>query len=882
MNDEPLAVLIVDDEPDHRELIRDVLVHAFPQVDVAEADTAAGALAELARRQYQAVILDYMLPDANALQVLPHLFASHPDVTVIVTTARGDEEVAAAAVRGGAADYLVKENLAARLPLSLQQGLEAAKLRRQARLAEEHIAHLNSVLRAIRNVDQLITRERDRDTLLQRACELLVAERGYDVAGVVLLDEQRRPVALFHAGLGEAEAELRARIESGQWPDYALGALAHPGELFVSPPHQRGPAPARFDTSAVFSMALVGNAHVYGFFGVALSPELSGDTDERALFAEMAEDLGFALRNLEIEAARARATDDLAQLNRLYQALVEIADIIVRTPDREQILREACRLAVERGGFAMSWIGFLEPDGKVRPVVHWGREEGYLSEIKINVQSPLYSHGPAARAIAEGRYIISDFTDSAEAPPWSREARRRGYRSVGAFPLPVGGRRGVFVLYSDQADLFSELRVQLLQTLAIDLAVALDALLVEQQRHEAEEALRQSEEQLRIIIEKAPVGITLRRGRKLLYVNPTLLRLLGYDRLEDIPGQDLLSLYAPEIHEMILQRIAARDVGEIAPQVYDIPCLTRDGRRVQTHIEVATISLRDGPASMGFHVDLSERVRMEEDLRREIGERKQAQELLLVQQADLRRLATQLGLVEERERRRVAGELHDYVVQLLAAAKLKLGLTKRADDLESYRSLLDDVEGIIQQALSRSRSLMYELTTSALYEIGFKEAVVALVHQYEERSGVAFTSHDDDQDKPLDKDVQVVLFQALRELLTNVTTHAHAAHAQVDMARDGSQFLLTVRDDGVGFDPVAAHAGDQPVSGFGLFSIRQRLRPFGGTMQVESAPGRGTKVVLQVPLQGATPQGPATPLQDTQDREADARERAETEVGSPV
>lgn len=1034
MEEGPLTVLIVDDEPDHRELIRDALEHSSLTVDIAEAGNAAEALAELGRRPYQGVILDYMLPDGDALQLLPRILEAQPDLTVIVTTARGDEEIAAAAIRGGAADYVVKgANLAARLTLSLEQGLEAAGLRIRARQSEQHIAHLNSVLRAIRSVNQLITKEHDRNKLLQGVCDVLIAERGYEAAGVALVgddgwptdlfqagldaveaslrryigaghwpdyflgarqnpgqlyvspphqrwpepsdfdnravffmaitydgrvygylgaalapeltdnpderglftamagdlgfamhnldveaerargeqlishlnavlrairnvnqlitkerdhdrlaqgtcdllisergyeavgialvDEQQRPLGLFNAGFGPMQAQLRDHIEAGQWPEYVVGSMAHPDELFVSPPHQRGPEPDRLDAFTILCMGIRHDGKVYGYCGVALSPELADDVEERALFMELVGDLGFALHGLEMDSARVRAEEDLTQLNRLYQALIEISDVIVRVRDRDEILRQTCRIAVERAGLAMAWIGFLEPDGSVPPVAHWGHEDGYLTALHIDVNDPRFGRGPVGRSITEGRYVIADIAHDEMMEPWREEALKRGYRAVGAFPLRMSAQQGMFILYAAQPDFFDERRVQLLQTLAIDLGVALDALQHEEQRRQAEEALRSSEARLRLVIEKAPVGIVTRRGHKLLYVNPTMLQRLGYERMEDIPGQEVFSLYAPEVHDMMRQRIDARDAGEPVSPTYDIPCLTRDGQRLLTHLDVSKIELPDGPASVAFHTDLSARVQMEDDLRREIAERKQAQELLLVQQADLRLLATELGLAEERERRRVATELHDYVVQLLAAAKLKLGMIGRTEAAAPYLELLRDVEGILQEALSRSRSLMYELTSSALYEIGFAEAVAALVRQYRDRSGIDLVLHDDEQDKPLEKDVQVMLFQALRELLSNIVTHAQATEAEVDMAREDSSLRITVRDNGVGFDPVAVRAGDQPESGFGLFSIRQRLRHFGGTMQVESAHGKGSTITLVAPLQGATPKGPSAPLQ---------------------
>ena len=97
----------------------------------------------------------------------------------------------------------------------------------------------------------------------------------------------------------------------------------------------------------------------------------------------------------------------------------------------------------------------------------------------------------------------------------------------------------------------------------------------------------------------------------------------------------------------------------------------------------------------------------------------------------------------------------------------------------------------------------------------------------------------------MDEHVRVVLFQCLRELLINGARHARVDKAQVSIGQHGSFVRVTVSDDGVGFDPGASVATDH---GFGLFSIRERLKHLGGRMEIVSAPGQGTRVTLEAPI----------------------------------
>jgi signal transduction histidine kinase len=123
-----------------------------------------------------------------------------------------------------------------------------------------------------------------------------------------------------------------------------------------------------------------------------------------------------------------------------------------------------------------------------------------------------------------------------------------------------------------------------------------------------------------------------------------------------------------------------------------------------------------------------------------------------------------------------------------------------------------------------------------------------LTEQTQKQHGILPEFRDDRQPKPLDEDIQVLLFQAVRELLVNVAKHAQAQSVKVTIRRDGSDIQIIVEDDGVGFDafPIGSHWSE--IKGFGLFSIRERLDHFGGQLKIKSEPGHGTRVTLVAPL----------------------------------
>jgi signal transduction histidine kinase len=133
--------------------------------------------------------------------------------------------------------------------------------------------------------------------------------------------------------------------------------------------------------------------------------------------------------------------------------------------------------------------------------------------------------------------------------------------------------------------------------------------------------------------------------------------------------------------------------------------------------------------------------------------------------------------------------------------------------------------------------------------LGFEAALDWLVRQTRQRYGLSADFNGDGKTKPMDNDVRFLLFQAVRELLVNVTKHAKANNVTVSTKRMGNEIWVRVEDDGVGFDVSQTISHDYKTGGFGLFSIRERLGHIGGHLEIESRPGLGTQVTLTAPIE---------------------------------
>ncbi len=240
--------------------------------------------------------------------------------------------------------------------------------------------------------------------------------------------------------------------------------------------------------------------------------------------------------------------------------------------------------------------------------------------------------------------------------------------------------------------------------------------------------------------------------------------------------------------------------------------------------------------------------RVNEELRNEITERKKAEEKLLIYQKQLRSLASELSLAEERLRRRIATNVHDHVGQNLAISKIKIESLRESVASPELAEDLDEIRDLISQTIESTRSLTFELSPPVLYELGFEAAVEWLVRQTRQQHGLSTEFKGDGQTKPLDNNVRILLFQAVRELLVNVAKHAQARNVTVSTRRVGNEIRVSVEDDGVGFDISQTGSYDYKTGGFGLFSIRERLGHIGGRLEVKSKPGLGTRITLTAPI----------------------------------
>jgi PAS domain S-box-containing protein len=212
-------------------------------------------------------------------------------------------------------------------------------------------------------------------------------------------------------------------------------------------------------------------------------------------------------------------------------------------------------------------------------------------------------------------------------------------------------------------------------------------------------------------------------------------------------------------------------------------------------------------------------------------------------EAALRALTRRLVQAEETERRRLARELHDRVGQNLSALNINLDILLGQLKDSALRRRLEDSLALVDGTLQSIENVMAELRPALLDEYGLAAALAWYGEEYSQRTGIRVAVRPGEAGKTLRPEAAVALFRIAQEALNNAAKHSSAEKISVELHEHGAELVLSVSDDGKGFDPAAAPRGR-----WGMTTMRERAEAAGGSFAIESSPGKGTTVRATVPL----------------------------------
>lgn len=341
--------------------------------------------------------------------------------------------------------------------------------------------------------------------------------------------------------------------------------------------------------------------------------------------------------------------------------------------------------------------------------------------------------------------------------------------------------------------------------------------------------LHESEGRYRALYDNIPLIVfQLDREGDVLSVNEHGARELGYTS-DELVGRSVLRVFHPEDRQVAERQLEwALDLPHEVSR-WELRKVRKDGTVIWVRELLRVVHAADGvPEVLMVCEDVTARRRVTE------------------YQDRLRELNMELLHVEEREQQRMARVLHDELGQTLAAARMTISGLRDSEVCVERTRRLEELGGHLDRSIEVTRSLTFQLSPPILHDLGLAAAVQALGEQAERDHGLRFVFTLGEGWSPPSADVGVALYRMVRELLHNIIKHARAGRVRLELSGTREGIRIALDDDGVGFDVGAAPAAAG--SGLGLFDVRARMKRLGGSFEIDSTLGRGTRAVLSLPV----------------------------------
>ncbi len=351
------------------------------------------------------------------------------------------------------------------------------------------------------------------------------------------------------------------------------------------------------------------------------------------------------------------------------------------------------------------------------------------------------------------------------------------------------------------------------------------------ERVNAQLALRDSEERYRRIVELSPDAITVHQDGRWVFANTAAARILGVDQPEQLVGRSLLDFMHPEVHEQVEARWKLLYEDRQPVDVAELKMVRPDGSIVYLETRAIPVVWNGKPAAQVFA--------------RDVTERKQANKALRNYAERLQGMSRRLMEVEEVERRTINRELHDRIGQNLSSLGLTLKLLRpklSRKSRESADARLDAAQRLIETTTAQVRNLMTELHPPALDDYGLFAALRTYAESVRATTGLSISVKGEDVEPRLSPLVEMAFFRIAQEALANATKHANASLVEVTVASTPNKVVLTVADDGRGFDVAGVSAKR---TSWGLSIMRERAEAIGAKLHIESAMRQGTRVLVE-------------------------------------
>ena len=349
------------------------------------------------------------------------------------------------------------------------------------------------------------------------------------------------------------------------------------------------------------------------------------------------------------------------------------------------------------------------------------------------------------------------------------------------------------------------------------------------ERNRVEAALRESEERYRELFENARDAMYVHDLEgTYISINHAAEKLSGYAR-EEIVGHNFTEFIPAEHIKGVRERFCGK-LAQKGETTYEVEVIAKDGRRVP--VEVSSRAIYEKGEIVGV-----------QGTARDITERKQAQDALQM-------FSRQLIEAQEEERRRIARELHDQIGQVLTAVKMNLHTIQRVcEGGEAIAHLKDNIEAV-DEGLRLVRDLSVDLRPPLLDDLGLVTALRWYVDRYGKRTRITadVVVEMEDPNERFTRELETACFRIAQEALTNVARHARASCVLVRLVKEENYLFLSVKDNGVGFNPETLRKRAPRAATLGLLGMTERAHAAGGVIEIDSRTSNGTEIRLKLPF----------------------------------
>ncbi len=360
------------------------------------------------------------------------------------------------------------------------------------------------------------------------------------------------------------------------------------------------------------------------------------------------------------------------------------------------------------------------------------------------------------------------------------------------------------------------------------------------ERKHAHEAIKESEERYRQLVELSPNTIGIIKEEKIIFINAAGAMLFGAENQNQVIGKSIYDFIHHENYKNISDELEQLELNEKTP-LLELKANKLDGTLIYIEATAMSFYYKGENAVQFICGDITNRKKVEEERERLFNKIQVAQDRLKI-------LSRRLIEAQESERRIIARELHDEIGQTLTAIKINLQAVNKVTRSSKLKSHLVDSVELVEHSLQLVRNLSLDLRPSMLDDLGLMPTLGWYINKQAQRSGIKIKMNTIDLDKKISPEVEVTCYRVVQEAINNVIRHSEAKSVKVELNIIDYQLRLEILDDGKGFDVTEMRKRALNGNSIGVLGMQERVELAGGELSIYSTPENGTKVIACFPL----------------------------------